>query len=54
MIRLIDHLKHAVTADAQGRTRLGEDCRPASIKVVSIFSCDIPAEISVRSSALVP
>jgi hypothetical protein len=45
IIRLIDHLNHAVTADAQGGTRLGKHSGPTSIKVVSIFSSEIPAEV---------
>jgi hypothetical protein len=53
IIRLIDHLKHAVTADAQGGTRLGKHSGPTSIIVVSIFSGDIPAEVSVRSATLI-
>jgi hypothetical protein len=53
IIRLIDHLKHAVTADAQGGTRLGKHCRPAREEIVSVGSGNIRAEIGVRSAALV-
>jgi hypothetical protein len=51
IIRLIDHLKHAVTADAQGGARLGKHRRPARIEVVSVDSRIIPAEVGVRSKA---
>jgi hypothetical protein len=47
IMRLIDHLKHAVTADAQGSTSLGKNTGSAGIKVVSVGSGDIPAEIGV-------
>jgi hypothetical protein len=53
IIRLTDHLKHAVTADAQGGARLSKHRRPARVVVVSVASGDIPAEVGVRSAALV-
>jgi hypothetical protein len=53
IIILIDHLKHAVTADAQDGTRLGKHSGPDRVEVVSVGSGNIPAEIGVRSAARV-
>jgi hypothetical protein len=53
IMRLIDHLKHAITADAQGGTRLGKHSGSASIEVITVVARDIPAKIGIRSAALI-